>query len=103
MLNGSQHGHKQNSPYAGTSSAYPTVPSECSAVTIEWCDTDQGGNLLIGKCTEFWQIGQQGIDDLSPDPRYGEQDFAPTQAKMIQDYLIRVGERIQAISEEDNE
>ena len=76
MLNGRQHGHEQNGSHRGSSAAYPSSASESTAVAIEWSDTDQCCDLLVGKHAELRKVRQQGIDDLCADTGYGEQDIA---------------------------
>ena len=76
VLNGGQHGHKQDRAHTGASTTDAALASHRAAVAVKRCNTDEGCDLFIGQRTEFRQVGQQGVDDLAADAGDGEQQIA---------------------------
>ena len=76
VLNGSKHGHEQDRAHTGATATDTTLAPQGAAVTIEWCDTDEGGDLFVGQRAKLREIGQECIDHLWTDTGRGEQDVA---------------------------
>ena len=58
VLNGGQHGHKEDGADTGAATTDTPLASEGPAVPVEWGDTYQRSDLLVGQVAELWQIGQ---------------------------------------------
>ena len=58
-----------------TSTPHAPSPAQGAAVTIEWRDADQGGDLLAVELAQFGQTGDQGQDGDVPEPLDLAQQF----------------------------
>ena len=88
---GNQGSHVERRAYCGSTAPDSTATSECTAVTVEWCDANQCRDLLTVDFSQLRQLGEKRTaDDRTDAGDASEQVFVLAPDRALTDALVQI-------------